>query len=401
MQHTLDSKLNIASGMSFTPHFFKLLARATFDPHEIKSPDWPDIVMALNHVRSTLPVAQTNDVKAIYDRNPDIFRFVKLGPNLADTAMIAFLPLNVEGAAAVVDGRFDGLRPGPNWIAAHGETTEAIYIWLVYSPKRMTVGLRLIDEIVRQGPAVPLFARPANASSARILNEIGFTPATNLYQSAPEWLVVVLPTRDALGKNQSRPELQVRTVQRLDDLMKVFAIRATTYIDEQLCTFDEEFDGNDLCGTHLLGYVDGEPAGCVRIRYFSDFAKLERLAVRREYRNTRIMQAIARATINHCRNKGYAKLYGHARKDLVPLWNRFGAKVMTTRPTFRFSDIEFCEMLLEIEPSPDAVSLDSDPMVLIRPEGEWGRLGPIDRAQLTQTIGRTSSIASRIKTLKF
>jgi hypothetical protein len=35
-------------------------------------------------------------------------------------------------------------------------------------------------------------------------------------------------------------------------------------------------------------------------------------------------------------------------------------------------------MVLEIEPSADAITLDSDPYVIIRPEGDWDRPGVLD-----------------------
>jgi hypothetical protein len=73
----------------------------------------------------------------------------------------------------------------------------------------------------------------------------------------------------------------IRVVNGLDDMMRVAAVRSAVYIGEQSCPYDEEFDGNDLAATHLLALVDNEPAGCMRLRFFGDFAKLERLAVRK------------------------------------------------------------------------------------------------------------------------
>ena len=35
-------------------------------------------------------------------------------------------------------------------------------------------------------------------------------------------------------------------------------------------------------------------------------------------------------------------------------------------------------MVLEIEPGADAITLDSDPYVIIRPEGDWDRPGALD-----------------------
>jgi hypothetical protein len=35
-------------------------------------------------------------------------------------------------------------------------------------------------------------------------------------------------------------------------------------------------------------------------------------------------------------------------------------------------------MVLDLEPGPDAITLDSDPYVIIRPEGDWDRPGVLD-----------------------
>ena len=66
--------------------------------------------------------------------------------------------------------------------------------------------------------------------------------------------------------------------------LAAIAIRGAIYMAEQRCPFEEEFDGNDFSATHLICHKNGEPVGCMRIRYFAGFAKLERLAVRQEGR---------------------------------------------------------------------------------------------------------------------
>jgi len=77
----------------------------------------------------------------------------------------------------------------------------------------------------------------------------------------------------------------VDVVRTLDDLAQVQTVRALVYMGDQACPYGEEFDGNDLCGaTHLLLRSGREPVGVVRLRWFGEFAKLERLAVRREHR---------------------------------------------------------------------------------------------------------------------
>lgn len=160
--------------------------------------------------------------------------------------------------------------------------------------------------------------------------------------------------------------------------MHVVSIRAAVYLAEQQCPFGEEFDGNDFCALHLIGCIDGEPAACLRARFFAEFAKLERLAVRAEFRRSMLAFEIVRAGIELCRMKGYGRIYGHAQDRLVPFWKRFGARPLPKRRDLVFSDFSYTEMLLETEPHPDAVRLSSDPYVIIRPEGEWRGPGVLD-----------------------
>jgi predicted GNAT family N-acyltransferase len=169
----------------------------------------------------------------------------------------------------------------------------------------------------------------------------------------------------------NEPVKRIRLARTLDELMQVIALRAVVYMAEQDCPYTEEFDGNDFCGVHLLGTINDEPAGCIRARFFADFSKLERLAVRRDFRRSSLAFDLVRAGIELCRIKGYRKIYGHAQDRLVPFWKRFGAKPLDPKRPLIFSNFSYTEMLLETEPHPDALSLASDPYVLIRPEGEW------------------------------
>jgi len=173
----------------------------------------------------------------------------------------------------------------------------------------------------------------------------------------------------------------VKVARSLNDMMHVMAIRAAVFLSEQACPYHEEFDGNDFCATHLIGYRGFEPAACLRARFFADFAKLERLAVRHEFRNTRISFQVVRAGIELARKKGYRRIYGHAQDRLVPFWSRFGARPMSDhRRKIVFSDFSYTEMLLVAEPHPHPITLDSDPYEIIRPEGAWHRPGPLDRS---------------------
>lgn len=174
--------------------------------------------------------------------------------------------------------------------------------------------------------------------------------------------------------------ITIRAASSMTDLMQVVAIRAAAFLAEQSCPFNEEFEGNDFCALHLIGAINDEPAACLRARFFADFAKLERLAVRHEFRRSRLAFDIVRAGIKVCRQKGYTHIYGHAQDRLVPFWSRFGARPMQPQRQLEFSDYSYTEMLLVTERDPEALTLDSDPYVLIRPEGLWDQPGPLERS---------------------
>jgi len=177
----------------------------------------------------------------------------------------------------------------------------------------------------------------------------------------------------------NQPVMAVKVAQNMEDLMQAFAVRAAVYMCEQGSPYAEEFDGNDFTATHIIGTVGPEPAAAMRIRYFADFAKLERMAVRKEFRRSGITPDVIHFAVELCRRKGFRKLYGHAQERLVPYWERHGFKSMA-KPAFVFSDHKYVEIERDLDPDPDPLTMDKDPMVLIRSEGEWHKPGVMDRS---------------------
>jgi len=50
----------------------------------------------------------------------------------------------------------------------------------------------------------------------------------------------------AIKNNLKANDLRVEVVRDLNEYMKVVAIRASVFLAEQDCPYDEEFDNNDL-----------------------------------------------------------------------------------------------------------------------------------------------------------
>lgn len=179
---------------------------------------------------------------------------------------------------------------------------------------------------------------------------------------------------------RARDGYTVTVARTLEDLAQVHAVRTLVYMGDQDCPYDEEYDGNDLCGaTHLLLRCGREPVGVARVRWFADFAKFERLAVRSEHRGGPGLMMICRAVFDLAGRKGYRRMLAHVQVRGEAFWRRyFGGAPRPGRPRFAFSGYDYMEIEFELAAHPCAVGLASPPMVLLRPEGAWDKPGVLE-----------------------
>ena len=157
----------------------------------------------------------------------------------------------------------------------------------------------------------------------------------------------------SVATRQSNRRAEVRIARSFDDLLMVYAVRSAVYIAEQERPFAEEFDGNDHCATHFIGFIKGEPAGCIRARFFHDFVKLERLAVLKRCRKSTLAYELVRCGIALARRKGFRRIYAHSREGLEAFWARFGGKPIGADRHLTFSGFRYTEMVINLEPLPD------------------------------------------------
>ena len=192
------------------------------------------------------------------------------------------------------------------------------------------------------------------------------------------------------GPHTPEPRISVRVARTIDDFMRAAVIRGAVFIGEQKCPYDEEFDGNDFTATHLIGDVGNEPAGCLRIRYFSDFAKLERLVVRREFRSSGLARELVHAGVEFCRTKGYTCMCTYAQKRLVGFWGKCGFSIPERARELVFSDFDYVEMVCDTKGAARPISFETDPYVIIRPEGSWQETGILERS-IVRGVSRPSA----------
>lgn len=185
----------------------------------------------------------------------------------------------------------------------------------------------------------------------------------------------------SVGTNgQKSNEIRISVVRDLSEYMKVVAIRSAVFLAEQDCPYDEEYDGNDLCSTHLIAYLRGEPVATLRLRYFAGFAKIERVCVMKSVRGGAVVRALIDTSVEIVSRKGYRHVIGYIQKRLVPFWKQLGFIARPERDGFRFSDYDYVECERVLDARHDALTRDSDPFVVMRPEGAWDHENVLDHS---------------------
>lgn len=175
--------------------------------------------------------------------------------------------------------------------------------------------------------------------------------------------------------------LEVTVARTLDQVVMAMTLRGVIYLGEQHAPYGEEYDGNDLVGaSHLIAWRGREPVGVLRLRWFADFAKVERAAVLQQYRRYGVMRLLMQEALRYSARRGYRKVIGHAQLDRVKYWRTHGFRVRAERPEFYFSDYAYVEIERDLIPPANAITPETDPMVLIRPDGDWDRPGPFDQS---------------------
>ena len=357
-------------------------------------PDQRVLEDLIERARSSIPGLTSADiVRRIVAHNPDciwaISRKRKFDPQRpSGEGFIAMLPLNTAGLKLLASNILDTKNPDIAYICRPNEKPAGIYIWATFAPGGLAAGVALFMEKMAAAPydGVNLYTWPNTDEGRRFNETLGFKKGAKIgpvfaahlyeYPRAPQ----AAPLYDSHRKDVGDRDLTVTVARSFDALLRVVSIRSAVYVGEQACPYDEEFDGNDFAATHLLGYVGAEPAGSLRLRFFADFAKVERLAVRKEFRHTRLAFELVRAGIKLCQMKGYRRLYGHAQKRLVNFCGRFGFRPIEGAKEFVFSDFAYVEGVVEIDKDPDAITIGCDPYVIIRPEGRWHVPGILERS---------------------
>ena len=181
------------------------------------------------------------------------------------------------------------------------------------------------------------------------------------------------------AEQSNRPEITIKLASTSDEMMQCFMLRAAVFMGEQQCPYWEEYDGNDYTASHLILYVDGEPAASIRVRWFAGFAKLERAIILKRYRSYGLFLPFVHWAKEFCRKKGYPKAYLHGQKRLWPIFEKDGFRKVDDK-VFHFSDHEYGAFACDLEVGENAPTVTTDPMVLNRPEDKLDMPGILEES---------------------
>jgi hypothetical protein len=173
--------------------------------------------------------------------------------------------------------------------------------------------------------------------------------------------------------HRSDNAIRVQIVTNSEQLLHAYAVRSICFMEETGLAARRAFDGNDFQATHIIVYADDEPIGAARVRWFSGFAKIERTAFRKAHRDPRILKQSAEFIFQHAARKGYSKALTLAKPQYAAVWMRLlGFRQVAHRPPTLSGEGEpFVELVKDLSTPPDAISIDTDPNVLMRVEGSW------------------------------
>jgi hypothetical protein len=168
--------------------------------------------------------------------------------------------------------------------------------------------------------------------------------------------------------------IRVEVVTTAEQLLHAHAIRAICFMEEHGVAARQTYDGNDYQATHIIVYAGDEPVGTARIRWFKDFAKMERTSFRKAWRDPRTIKRCAEFIFEHISRKGYDCVITHAQPVYARLWQRMlGFKPAPGKEPLYFDGHEepYIELVKMLTPPENAITPASDTAVLFRVEGYW------------------------------
>ncbi len=178
----------------------------------------------------------------------------------------------------------------------------------------------------------------------------------------------------------------VSSSQEFNDAMQ---IRRQVFVEDQGIDPALEFDGNDFSATHLIAYFENKPVGTIRLRYFKDFVKIERLCVTKNMRKTNTSALLIESSLSFCASKGFEHAHALCKKELLDRWGKAGFFPIENAPSVNQNGMTLVPIAKKLALPQNHITLQTSPEILNLREGEWFESQKIAR---TETLDRTEQI---------
>ncbi len=170
-------------------------------------------------------------------------------------------------------------------------------------------------------------------------------------------------------------KFEVDIVRNLKDLLQAFDLRREEFVKKQKVPEHLEFDGNDFSSTQILAKDNGKPIATMRIRYFHDFVKFERLCVIPEYRKKNIPEKIMDFCAQVLKEKGFDKALFFCRPELVKYWKSHGCIPVQGMPDTEAEGMKLCPMSWNFSQKGDFLEIKTPASFFLADEGKWKQSG--------------------------
>ncbi|OGS40907.1 MAG: hypothetical protein A3K77_03325 [Euryarchaeota archaeon RBG_13_31_8] len=141
-------------------------------------------------------------------------------------------------------------------------------------------------------------------------------------------------------------KLKIKQVTDKQEFKEIIKIREKVFIKEQNVPKEIEIDELDKESKHFIVYIKNIPIGCARIRKINDYAKLERIAILKEYRCRGFGKELTNFLINYCKRKGFNEIHIHSQIYVSSFYEKLGFK--SIGKNFLEANIEHIEMIQKI-----------------------------------------------------
>ncbi|MDC0357924.1 GNAT family N-acetyltransferase, partial [Oligoflexia bacterium] len=135
-------------------------------------------------------------------------------------------------------------------------------------------------------------------------------------------------------------------VASLDDLAKALFVRGCVFVEELGIPYREEFDGGDESAMHFLGFASEEPVAAARLHHLDGAARIERICVRKAYRQKGLGDKLLSFVLATAEQAGYKRCSILADGMLVQWYRHHGFEIL--RKIERADGSECLEMLLTL-----------------------------------------------------